>query len=43
MAELDLPSGELQPPLVDDEVRHAALDAAMTGLAADEDLAVSHQ
>lgn len=43
MAEVDLPSGELQPSLVDDEVRHAALDAAMTGLAADEDLTVGRQ
>lgn len=43
MAEVDLPPGELQPPFVDDEVRHAALDAAMAGLAADENLAVSRQ
>lgn len=43
MAEVDLPSGELQPPFVDDEIRHAALDAAMAGLAADENLAVSRQ
>lgn len=43
MAEVNLPSGELQPSFVDDEVRHATPDAAMTGLAADENLSVSRQ
>lgn len=43
VAKVHLPSGQLQPPLVDNEVRHAALDAAMPGLAADEYLAVGRQ
>lgn len=43
MAKFDSSSGQLQSPLVDDKVCHAALDAAMTGLAADEELAVGRQ
>lgn len=40
VAEADPASGQLQPPFVDDEVGHAALDAAMPGFAADKELAV---
>lgn len=43
MAELDPPSGQLQSPLVDDEVSHAASDAVMARFAADEELAVGRQ
>lgn len=43
MTEVDLPSGQRQSPFVDDEIRHAAPDAGMTGFAADEELAVSRQ
>jgi len=33
----------LQSSFIDDEIRHASLDATMTGLAADEQLAVGRQ
>jgi len=33
----------LQSSFIDDEVRHASLDAAMTGLAADEQLSVGRE
>lgn len=43
MAEIDLSSGQRQSTFVDDEIRNAALDAGMTGFAADEELAVGRQ
>lgn len=43
MAEIDLSSSQRQSPFVDNEIRHAALDAGMTGFAADEELAVGRQ